>query len=870
MISSIGRTGELPLSFAQQRLWFLNQFAPDSCEYITPLVMRLRGELDVVGLSRALNGLVARHESLRTTFESVDGRGVQLIHPPFDVKLPVLDLTGWAQADRDGELDRVLARIVGSPFDLVRGPLLRVGLVRLGVDEHVLSVVLHHIVTDGWSTGVLMSDLGELYRAELTGTPPKLAVLPVQYADFAVWQRGRVSAAVVEEQLQYWKHQLADVSRLELVTDRPRPAVRTTAGAMWEFVVPGEVAAELKELGQTLDHTLFMTLVAACQVLLAHWSGQDDVAVGTVTSGRDRIEVEGLIGFFVNTLVLRSHLAATATFTEFMAQVKNTVLDAFAHQDVPFERLVDELQTTRDTSQTPLFQVTVVLQNSPHHIGGLPGLEIEGVELPTITTSFDLNITFQEIENTLYGALTYNTDLFDLATIQRMTSHLQTLLESIATDPTRTLTDLPWISDAEQHQVLTKWNTTDYEIPEATVPELFQKQVTRTPNATSIVFGDVSLSYAQLEARANRLARLLIERGAGPERYVGLALSRSVDMIVALLAVLKSGAAYVPIDPDYPTERIGFILDDGVPVLVVTTSEGATRLPPVAGSAALVVDHPTTVTELAGYSDRVVTDTDRICPLALQHPAYVIYTSGSTGQPKGVVVSHLGLVSFSTAARVRCAVGPGDRVLGLSSPSFDASVFEWGMSLLAGAVLVIAPPGPVLGEQLVAMLTDHRISHAGITPAPLATVDPEVARWRLPQLRVLMVGGEACSAELVARWAPNRQMINSYGPTESTVLTTWTDPLTPADTPPTIGRPLPNTRVYVLDTALRPVPVGVPGELFITGLGLARGYLSRPGLTAQRFVANPFGAPGSRMYRSGDVVCWTPEGELRFLGRADE
>ncbi|MGH3702539.1 MAG: non-ribosomal peptide synthetase, partial [Pseudonocardiaceae bacterium] len=402
------------------------------------------------------------------------------------------------------------------------------------------------------------------------------------------------------------------------------------------------------------------------------------------------------------------------------------------------------------------------------------------------------------------------------------------------------------------------------------VPDLFEAQVRRTPDATAVVCGEVLLSYAELDARANRLARLLIGRGVGPERCVGLVLPRSVDMVVAVLAVVKSGAAYVPIDPGFPVERIGLIVGDAAPVLVVTTGVGAARLSWVGGGAVVVVDDPATVAELVGYSDRVVSDVDRVCSLVVEHPAYVIYTSGSTGRPKGVVVSHVGLASFSAAERVRYAVGCGDRVLGLSSPSFDASVLEWGMSLLVGAVLVIAPPGPVLGEQLVAVLSEYRISHALITPAALATVAFDVARSGLPHLRVLIVGGEACSAELVTRWATNRQMINSYGPTESTVVTTWTDPLIPGATPPLLGRPIPNTCVYVLDTGLRPVPVGVPGELFISGIGLARGYLRRPGLTAARFVANPFGAPGSRMYGSGDVVCWTPEGELRFLGRVDD
>ena len=486
-IPLVERTVPLPLSFAQQRLWFLNEFDPNSGEYITPSALRLRGELDVAALSRALSGLVARHESLRTTFESVGGRGVQVIHPPYAVELPVLDLGGLAEQERGTELDRVLAQEARRPFDLAGGPLLRTRLVRLGAQEHVLTLMLHHIVTDGWSNGVLLGDLGELYRAELTGTVAQLAVLPVQYADFAVWQRDRVSDAVAEEQLDYWKRQLAGISPLELPTDRPRPAVRTTSGAAHEFVVPASVAGGLKELGRGQDGTLFMTLVAACQVLLGRWSGQDDVAVGTVTSGRDRAELEGLVGFFVNTLVLRSRLDPAGTFSEFLAGVKGTVLDAFAHQDVPFERLVDALQPARDTSRTPLFDAMIVLQNTPDQASELPGLRAEYVELPMVTAHFDLTIHFQELDGALYGALTYNTDLFDADTIERMVTHLQRLLEGIAAEPDRPVGELAMMSPAETYQVLEGWNDTDREVPVAALPELFAEQVARTPGATAVV-----------------------------------------------------------------------------------------------------------------------------------------------------------------------------------------------------------------------------------------------------------------------------------------------------------------------------------------------------------------------------------------------
>ncbi|MDQ3900733.1 MAG: amino acid adenylation domain-containing protein, partial [Actinomycetota bacterium] len=637
----------------------------------------------------------------------------------------------------------------------------------------------------------------------------------------------------------------------------------------WEFIVQTEVTTRLKELGRRHNGTLFMTLVAACQVLLARWSGQDDVAVGTVTSGRNRVELEGLVGFFVNTLVLRAQLNRNQTFPEFLAGVRASVLDAFAHQDVPFERLVDELQPGRDASRTPLFDVMVALQNTPREGWELPGLEVEHAELPTVTANFDLSIEFQELDGDLHGAVTYNTDLFDRDTIRRMAEHLQMLLAGIADDADRAVSDLPMLTAAELQQMLVTWNDTDREMPSATLAEVVEAQVARTPDLPAVVFDGGALSYAELDARANRLARLLIQCGAAPERIVALALPRSMDIVVAQLAVAKAGAAFLPVDTDYPAERIAFMLTDAAPVLVVTLDELVTQLPCPEGMAVLAVDSAQTISALQDLPDEVVTDAQRATPLLLQHPAYAIYTSGSTGRPKGVLVSHAGLANFAMAEVEHYQVRPEDRVLQFSSPSFDASVLELCMSLSAGAALVVPPPGPLLGEQLAEVLTQQRVTHALIPPAALATVSTDVAATGVPEFRTVIVGGDACTVELVNRWAPGRRMINSYGPTESTVVSSWSGPLVPDETPP-IGRPLWNTKVYVLDAALRPVPIGVPGELYVTGAGLARGYLNRPGLTAQRFVACPFGAPGQRMYRTGDVVRWNPQGELEFAGRADD
>ncbi|MCA1681775.1 MAG: amino acid adenylation domain-containing protein, partial [Actinobacteria bacterium] len=808
------------------------EFQPDSSEYITPSALRLRGVLDGGALARALSGLVARHESLRTTFESVDGRGVQVVHPPCEVQLPVLDLAGLPEADRHAELDKVLAQEASRPFDLSRGPLMRARLVRLAADEHVLTLVLHHIVTDGWSDGILWRDLSELYRAELAGTAPQLAVLPVQYADFAAWQRQRLSDAALQSQLDYWKQQLASLSALELPTDRPRPAVYTANGAVWEFVVPAPVTSRLKELGRGQDTTLFMTLVAACQVLLARWSGQDDIAVGTVTSGRDRAELEGLVGFFVNTLVLRSQVQGTQTFSEFLAQVKNTVLDGFAHQDVPFERLVDELQPARDTSRTPLFQAMVVLQNTPGQA----------------------------------------------STIKRMATHLQMLLAGIADDADRSLGELPWMSETERHQVLHAWNDTGLDVPAVVFSEVLQAQVARTADETALVCGDRLLSFAELNARANRLARHLIGLGVGPERVVALALGRSVEMVVALLAVFKAGGVYLPVDPELPADRIGFVLDDAAPVLVVTAGSGGNvpaALPQ--GMALLVVDDSETRAVVAGYSDGDVTDAERLGRLRPENPAYVIYTSGSTGRPKGVVVEHRGLTNLFFDHRVgliqpeAIAAGRRLRVALTSVFSFDTS-WEGLLFMADGHELHVLDDDVRLDSQaLVDYVAEHRVDLLDLTPsyaqqlfaAGLLTD----ARHRP---RVVMFGGEAVGESL---WrdlagAADTRGYNYYGPTECTVDAVYCR-LSDGDRP-VIGRPGRNLRAYLLDDALRPVPVGVAGELYLAGAQLARGYLNRPGLTAQRFVACPFGAAGERMYRTGDRVRWTAEGIIEYLGRVDE
>ena len=860
----------LPLSFAQQRLWFLNDFEPDTAEYVTAFAMRLRGRLDTGALDAALTGLVARHESLRTTFGSVDGRGVQLIDPPRPACVPVTDLSTLPGPERDAEVTKILAEECTQPFDLRHGPLLRTRLARLAADDHVLALAMHHIITDGWSTGVISRELSALYAAALRGAEASLPPLPVQYADFAVWQRELLASGALDGQLDYWRHQLAGVAPLDLPTDRSRPAVQTKNGAVQWFTVPDDVTQRLREVGQRRDGTLFMTLAAACQVLFHRWSGQDDIAVGTVSSGRDHADVQDLVGMFVNTLVLRSQVDGQRTFTDFLAGVRDTVLQAFANQDVPFEKVVDAVQPDRDTSRSPLFQVMVVLQNLRQDPLRLPGLQVAEMAPPETAAAVDISIDFIEREGGLAGAITYNTDLFDAGTVARMAGQLGLLLSGIAADPDRPVGELPLLGAEERGRVLGEWNDTGAEVPAATFPELFEAQAARRPDATALVCGQVAFSYGELNARANRLARGLIAHGAGPERVVALALPRSAGMVVALLAMAKAGAVYLPVDPGLPDSRIEMLLRDARPVLVVASPGAA-----LAGEVPrLEVDETGWAPLMEREPDSDLGDADRSGPPREGNAAYVIYTSGSTGVPKGVVVEHRSLANLLFGQRngyVAAAGGGRLRAALTASFSFDAS---WEcLALLADGheVHVISEDVRLDPEALAGYVAAHRIDLVNLTPSYLQQLLPAgLLTGSEHRPGILLAGGEPLGEPLWRQLAavPGTVSYNVYGPTECTV-DALSCPVAPSDRP-SLGRPLPNTRAYVLDHSLGPVPVGVAGELFLAGPQVARGYLNRPGLTAQRFVACPFGPPGGRMYRTGDRVRWTADGRLEYVGRADE
>ncbi|AHH97300.1 non-ribosomal peptide synthetase [Kutzneria albida] len=838
--------GQLPLSPTQHRLWLLHELTPGSTEYNTGIGLRLSGPLNVEALRTALHGLTEQHASLRTTFDTVDGQPVQLIaeHPTIPLReLSVVD---------DSVLDQVLADELDLPFDLTAGPLTRVLLVRLAAEDHVLLLAQHHIVTDGWSVGLLVDEL----IARYTGAHPP--TLSLQYPDYARWQREHLDARLRERQLLYWRRKLAGLGPLELPTDRPRPQLRSTAGAVHRRELPADLVRRLAELGQEQGATLFMTLTAAVKVLLARYSGQQDLAVGTAVSGRGHAELEQVVGFFVNTLVLRSWVDPARPFSEFLGEVRETVLEAFAYGELPFDQVVDAVQPERDPSRTPLVQALVVLQPRMVHPGQVGDLRIGEQDLPRPRSRFDLVVEFLPRGDSLAVAVEYNTDLFDPSTIERMTGHLLTLLAGIAADPHRTVGELPLLDGAGLRQVLTDWNGTGLIAPSTTLPRLFEEQVRRTPHAVAVLCEGRELTYVELNRRANRLARLLVELGAGPERFVALAMPRTADLLVALLAVLKSGSGYLPVDPRYPADRIAVMLADSRPVLLLTTSDG---LAAVDGVPRLAVDEQV-------LDDRCDGDLGEV-GLRPDNPAYVIYTSGSTGKPKGVVVAHrsaVGLVAW--AVKEFGATGLA-QVVASTSLNFDVSVFELFCPLMCGGRVELVRDVLALGERPG---TEWPASLVSGVPSAFATLLAQGTVSVAPDTIVL--AGEALTARAVREIRaalPGSRIANIYGPTEATVYATaWYSDGADLDRNPPIGRPLGTTRAYVLDGGLRPVPPGVPGELHLGGLSLARGYLDRPGLTAQRFVADPFGAPGARMYRTGDVVRWTAEGELDYLGRADQ
>ncbi len=916
-IGRLPRDGRpIPLSFAQQRLWLIDQLAPGHPAYNIPAAVRLTGRLDRAVLAASLTAVVARHEALRTTFPTVDGRPLQRIHeivegPPFD--LPLVDLA--ALPDPGPEVRCLGEEILVRPFDLVRGPLVHGILLRLGTEDHAALMVMHHIVCDAWSIGVLIDELAALYPELAARRPSPLPPLPVQYADFTVWQREQLTGATLEAQLGYWHERLADAPPLlELPVDRPRPALPSGRGFVRQEVFPARLAADLGTLARREGATLFMVLLAAFAAWLHRLTGHDDLVVGTPIANRTRPELEGLIGFFVNTLALRTDLSGAPTFLDLVGRVREAALGAYAHQDLPFERLVEDLAPERSAAGAPLFQVMLLLHNTPLKTLELPGLRLSPFDFEASTAKFDLTLSFLESEAGLEAFLEASSDLFDEPTAVRMLGQVRELLEGAAAGPGRRLEDLPLLSAAEQAQLLVEWNDTVASEPAGRgVHEIVAARARENPTATAVAWEGGRLTYAELHDQAARLARHLARLGVGPEVLVGVCLDRSPDLVTAVLGVLLAGGSYVPLDPNDPPERRAALLDRVAPAVLLTRrslwkwgphplSPSPISLPPPAGRGGtqaepfgeLATEASTTSPLSRGWAggrwergtggedppsppplvvwmddqlpDREEIELRQADPSSL---AYVIHTSGSTGEPKGVCIDHAGLLRLAAWYRRAFDLGPGDRCSLAAAPVFDASVLEIWPCLTAGAALCIPPEEVRLSPgRLVRWMAEERIT-VSFLPTPLAeAVLAEDFAGLGPSLRVLQTGGDRLRCRPPAELP--FPLVNLYGPTEVTVVTTGgrVEAIGRPELPP-IGRPIGHTAVRVLDPALRPLPIGAAGELWIGGPRVARGYLGRPDLTAERFRPDPWGEPGSRMYGTGDRVRWLPDGRLEFLGRLD-
>jgi amino acid adenylation domain-containing protein len=863
-----GRPERLPLSFAQERLWLLEELEATGAAYTIATAALLQGLLDVDTMERSFAELERRHEALRTRFAAVDGEPLQVVDPPGRFRFAVEDLSHLPPVSRAAVLQARQRGDAQAPFDLMAGPLFRAKLLRLAADDHVLLVAMHHIVSDGWSIAVLIRELGALYAAFATGQPSPLAELPVQYADYALWQRGWLHGAVLERQVGYWRDRLAGApGALELPTDGPRPAVQSFAGAAVSFVLPHELTTAVTELGRREGATLFMVLLAAFQVALWRWSGQTDVVVGTPIAGRTHREMEGLIGFFVNMLALRTDLSGDPTFRGLLARVKGTALGAYAHQDLPFEKLVEELQPVRDLSRQPIFQVALVLQTVPVEPLTLPGLRLSRMSGEQVTSKLDLSLYFEQLEGELRGTLEYATDLFERATIERLVGHLETLLRGVVANPDCRISALPLLTEGERQQLLVAWNATTTDYPgDSCVHELVSAQAVRTPDAVALVHEDRQISYGDLERLSNQLAHHLRGLGVGAETIVGLCVERSPEMMVGLLGILKAGGAYLPLDPSYPADRLAYMLIDAQAAVVVTQAALAGRL--VGGAQRVLLDGDRAT--IAAYPTSA--------PISGARPdnlAYVIYTSGSTGRPKGVCIEQRAVVNYLRWASQAFATqyGSGSPV---SIPlAFDMTISSLYLPLLAGTRVILPREGDELPLLQRLLRSSEDLTFLKVTPSHVEYLNEVVPPRELAgRVRWLIAGGEALTAATLQPWrdhAPGTRLINAYGPTETVVACSIYEIGLddPAHGPVPIGRPIANTRFYIMDRHGGLAPVGIAGELCIGGAGLARGYLGLPGLTAERFVPSPF-ANGERLYRSGDLTCWRSDGNVEFLGRLDE
>jgi len=864
------RRDDIPLSFGQRRMWFLDRLVQETALHNILVRLSLSGPLDRALLHTCLQNVIDRHEVLRTLFPSSDGQPYQHILPSLRLPLEHVDLRGLPESERHEVASNVADIAVAAPFDLATGPLVRATLVQLADHEHVLLLALHHIVCDGWSLGVMFQEIETCYRARAKGRAAEMPALPLQYADYALWQHEHLHGETIDSALAYWQAHLAPVPEpLELPTDRPRPAVQTYRGDSCEFVLSAELMGRLRALARDSGATLFMTLLAGLGALLARYSGQDDLVVGTPVAGRDDVRLEPLIGFFVNTLALRIDVSGDPTFSELVSRVRTVTSNGLAHAAAPFDRVVDTLAVQRDLARTPLFQVLFVLQSAPMTPPQLPGITVRFREQHASVAKCDLTFIVQEAGDACTLTIEYSTDLFEASTVQRLADNYATLLRKAAADPERRVSALGLLSASERHSVVERWNDTAADLgPARCLHELIEEQVERTPDAIAVAFEGRSLTYRELNRRANRLARRLRTLKVGPEEPVAICAERSVELVVGLLGILKAGAAYVPLDPAYPAERRAFMLEDCRATVVLAQ-------PHLAGGFAqsgvsvepLVHDAPT----------RKIDDLNPRAMTSPEHLAYVIYTSGSTGQPKGAMNSHAGVVNRLRWMQHANPLHADDRVLQKTPFSFDVSVWEFFWPLTVGARLVVArPEGHRDARYLARLIRDEDITALHFVPSMLRVfLEEESLENSCASLRLVVCSGEALPFSLQERCLvrlPRATLLNLYGPTETAIeVTAWTcvrgDPsgIVP------IGKPIANTQCYVLDHQLEPVPIGVPGELFLGGVQVGRGYLGRPALTAERFLPHPFASePGARLYRTGDLVRWRPDGSIEFLGRLDQ
>jgi amino acid adenylation domain-containing protein len=861
-----------PLSYAQQRVWFFQQLAPESPLYNIPMAVRLQGRLNPEALQRALDTIMRRHEALHTRFVSEGGAPRQVVAPSAKFPLPIIDLNPFPASQREAEADRLLQAEAVRAFDLTQDLMLRATLIELDPADHMLTICTHHIASDGWSFGVLLRELAELYQAFDTGRVPSLPDLPVQYADYALWQQETLRGAGLEKSLAYWKRQLAGAPEfLELPTDHPRHSRQTFRGRWQSRTLPGHLAGALRELGLRQGATLFMTLLAAFKTLLFRYTQQEDILVGSPVAGRDQIKTENLIGFFVNALVLRTNLSGDPSFRQLLDQVRDVALGAYAHQDLPFDRLVEALHPERTASHAPLVQVLFVFQNDSPHDLKLPGLTVTPIavdKLNTGTAKFDLTFQIQPNQPNGQGltvAAEYNTDLFERDTITRILENFQTLLEGIVVQPDQKISNLPLPAPAERRRILVEWNDTATDYPRhKVIPQLCEEQVDRAPRRVALRAGATRLTYGGLDLRANRIAQALRARGVNRGQRVGLCVERGADMLAAMLGILKAGAAYVPLDPSFPENRLRFIAEDAQLSMLVSTASlaGPFGLP---RDRQLLLDADAQVIASVPGT-RLPADAQAAQP---GDPAYVIHTSGSTGQPKGVVVTHRAVVNFLTSMMQQPGLVADDVLLAVTTVSFDIAALELYLPLMVGASIIVATDDEMLDGHALGALLDKR--HATIMQAtPVTWRFLLETGWHPRRTFKALVGGEALPEDLASKLiARGIELWNMYGPTETTVWSTCAR-ITDLSAGITIGKPIDNTTIRILDARNKLCPIGVAGELCIGGDGVSPGYWNRPELTAEKFISDPYSAvPEARLYRTGDRARWRSDGTLEHLGRLD-